>query len=55
MADDEVIKFDDAKRPHVFRRKESKLKALKQAFKSARETATGVTRRRKKRKKGKKK
>jgi len=37
MIDDKIIHFDDAKQPHVFSRKEEKVKSIRKAFKAARE------------------
>ncbi|MCB1692404.1 MAG: hypothetical protein KDI19_06530 [Pseudomonadales bacterium] len=50
MAEDEVIDFDEAKRPHVFRRKEDKVKAIKQAFTAARKEAAQTAKPKPKRK-----
>lgn len=32
--DDDIVSFEDAKRPHTFRRKDSKVRALRKAFKA---------------------
>ena len=39
MSDEEIIDFNQAKQPHVFARKDEKLKNMKSAFKAAREKA----------------
>ena len=39
MSDEKIIDFDQAKQPHVFGRKDEKLKNMKSAFKAAREKA----------------
>jgi hypothetical protein len=39
MSDEKIIDFDQAKQPHVFARKDEKLKNMKSAFKAAREKA----------------
>tara|TARA_B100000809_G_C14951225_1_gene463944 strand:+ start:426 stop:599 length:174 start_codon:yes stop_codon:yes gene_type:complete len=36
MSDEKIIDFDQAKQPHVFARKDEKLKNMKSAFKAAR-------------------
>ena len=36
MIDETIVDFDKAKRPHVYRRKESKVSAIRKAFKAAR-------------------
>lgn len=42
MADEsDIVKFEDAKRPHDFRRKESKVRAIRKAFEAARKAASG--------------
>ncbi|MBT3425017.1 MAG: hypothetical protein HOL98_08030 [Gammaproteobacteria bacterium] len=51
MSDDKIIHFDDAKQPHVFSRKEEKVKSMRKAFKAARENSkpsSGTTRGKKK-------
>ncbi|MCB1646151.1 MAG: hypothetical protein KDI36_11895 [Pseudomonadales bacterium] len=60
MGDDKIISFDDAANPHIFRRKEEKMKSMRAAFKAAREEAMPtrskpVKKRRKSNRKGKKK
>ncbi len=37
MSKDKIIHFEDAKQPHVFSRKEEKVKSMRKAFKAARE------------------
>lgn len=32
--DDDIVSFEEAKRPHTFRRKDSKVRALRKAFKA---------------------
>ncbi|XOV90270.1 MAG: hypothetical protein ACFHX7_10400 [Pseudomonadota bacterium] len=52
----DIIEFDKASGPHVHRRKESRLKAMKQAFRAAREeTPAPQQKKRKSKKKGRKK
>lgn len=55
--DDKIIDFADAKAPHVHQRKEDRVKAMRQAFKDAREAARPTTKgsARKSKKKGKRK
>ena len=39
MGDEVVVNFDDAKRPHVFKRQDEKIASIQKAFKDARATA----------------
>jgi hypothetical protein len=49
MSDKNILDFDKAKQPHVLTRAEGKVKAMRKAFKQAREEANPKSRRKKKR------
>ena len=54
MADKNVINFEDAKSPHVFKRQEDKVATIQKAFKAARADVEPIKKKTKKSGKGSK-
>jgi len=53
MANDNVIGFDDAKRPHAFKRQDKKIADIRKAFRVARADSEPKPKKRRRRKKKK--